>query len=119
VTQQQQERRIYNEAIESAVLDVIDEAASIETYYYDGIGVIIELSRAYYFKLNILYKLVSPLEEMKSSQKLSDEIRGWLREPRSKDAELKERLFRGIDLFEKYHTAISQNGLLALPQRGR
>lgn len=119
MTQQQQERRIYNEAIESAVLAVIGESANIETYYYDGIGVIIELSSSFYFKLNILYKLVSPLEEMKSSASISTEIRAWLREPKCKDAALKERLFRGIDLFEKYHTAISQNGLLALPQRGR
>lgn len=120
MTQNLQERRILNEAIESAFIEVAGAAGSIETHYHNGRGVIGDLYEHFYFNFNILHKLTSHLEEMSGSRIIADKVRDWMRKPLPNGKkELQTHCYEGIELFEQYHTELSKNGLLALPQRGR
>jgi hypothetical protein len=116
---QQQERRLLNEGIEAAFLDTATHAAGIETHYQCGRGAIMEVYENFFFHFNILHKLTSGREEMKQSEKVSIKIQGWFREKMPDSSSMKDRCYEGINLFDEYHTALSSNGLLSLPSRGR
>ncbi len=118
-TMQQQERRDYNDDIETTIRRMVGLAANIKVYYHGGGTAVVEqLADDFYFQFNVLLGLVSPLSEMKDCEEISEKIDAWL-DRKVKDSELKEYLLEGVKLFKHYHTDISRNGLLSLPTRGR
>lgn len=116
---QQQERRDYNDDIETTVLELVGLSAKIKTYYHGGLVQIDKVAEEFYFQFNVLLGLVSPLTEMKDADEVSDKIGKWL-ERRVKDSETQAYLLEGTGLFKEYHAEISKAGLLALPStKGR
>jgi RAB protein geranylgeranyltransferase component A len=98
---------------------VAGQAAGIETHYQTGRGAIMDLYENFYFNFNILHKLTASREEMKSSSELSIKIKEWMMRTVPKSSDMENYCRDGIELFEEYHKAMSDNGLLSLPSRGR
>lgn len=115
----QQERRALNEGIETAFLDTATHAAGMETNYQTGRGAIMEIYEMFYFNFNVLHKLTAGREEMESAKELSQTIRLWFRTEMPPSTGMTTRCYQGIDLFDAYHSALTRNGLLSLPARGR
>lgn len=115
----QQERRILNDAIEQAYLDVCELASSIDLYLHTGDGVLLLLYKNFYFKLNFLFRLTSNQEEMiQNAKEEIEEIGKWLDHPAtSKESQMETVLKDGLKVFKKYDLALNQRGLIVLPSR--
>ncbi|MCK9592898.1 MAG: hypothetical protein M0Q91_12915 [Methanoregula sp.] len=116
----QQERRILNDAIEQAYLDVCDLASSIDLYFHTGDGVLLLLYKNFYYKLNFLFRLTSNQEEMiQNATKEVEEIGKWLDHPQctQRETQMETVLKEGLLVFKKYDLALNQRGLIVLPSR--
>jgi hypothetical protein len=120
-TQQQQERRALNEGIESSFIAAAGYAASIKTHFQTGRGAINDLYEDFYFNVAILFELTSDLEEMMQSRKEIDAMQGWLNKTGDSisSKNISEHCLEGMARFKDYKIALSRNGLLSLPARGR
>jgi hypothetical protein len=113
-----QERRILNEAIESAYIECTALAAGIRTHGQTGRGSITDLYEGFHYNLGILIDLTCDLEEMNSDKDLVEKSLSWLDKAfRANDVEA--RSIEGREMFKEYKRALNRCGLIALPARGK
>jgi hypothetical protein len=114
------ERRILNEAIEQAYLEVSLLASDIESYFYTDNGQNNLLLKSFYKAANFLYRITANQDVM--IDKAKEEIaimRAWLDGPPPKDKDIDRALRDGILAFNKYDIALNQVGLITLPHKGK
>jgi hypothetical protein len=110
------ERPRYNEGIEDCFMEVSVYAASIDTHYQTGGGVIRGLYEKFYFHLRLLNDLTCDLIQMNSSIEARKALEDWLKLPplKSSNTEIEARCKLGLKVFRDYKIALNSNGVLSL-----
>ena len=112
-----QERRILNDAIESAYIECASLSAGIRTHGRTGRGAITDLYEQFHYNLGILVDLTSDLDEMASDKEVTTKMNAWLEAEKSNDIE--GVCLKGREAFKEYKKSLNRCGLIALPARGK
>lgn len=114
-----QERRILNDAIESAYIECAGLSAAIRTHRQTGRGAIINLFEEFHYNIGVLFDLTSDLEEMASEKEVVAKTSSWLDSIPPRDNELAKWCEDGRVVFRDYKKSLNNCGLIALPARGK
>lgn len=114
-----QERRVLNDAIESAYIECAGLSAGIRTHKVSGRGVLSDLYEQFHYNLGILFDLTSDLQEIQSDKDSIIEVKEWLDAGAPKEKDIGKRCDAGMKAFREYKRALNNCGLISLPARGK
>ena len=116
---QPNERFLFNEAIEIALINTSQSAAAILSYIQVPRGALLErLYGQFYNDFTELYILTRDLEHLEQNRHIIEQVKKWVEEqPPLTDPEVLQRCRSGIDLFGKYKQVLHGQGLVTLPKK--
>ena len=116
--QNQQERSLLNDGIETDYMFTADYAGNIQTFYEIKRGTLKDEYEGFFRFFARLVQLVECLEELSKEKEVLESVHHFINNP-AKDTNLDNRCAEGIETFKKLKKAMSARGLLALPSKGR
>ena len=114
-----QDRYLFNDAIEDALINTSASVANLLAYLQVPKGDLIDrIYQRFYADFAMLFTLTSDLENIKDKGEILKQINMWLDlQQTDKEDEIMTRCKQGIVLFKEYKKILHGQGLVSLPKK--